>query len=203
MTRAGIIKLMETTMNTAITNYVGGNVALVGPYLRSAAFGQPPPPQNNARDLGRLYRRVEDRLTSKIGVEVRHIGFWDGTVRQNNSLSGMEKRENGNGEGIIPTFGLQRDGVEMHFAYYGQTADKFEKIKIGYGPGPETEENKRRIKARDLMTDLDNILAAPQYNQYYFDSGGIDMVVDANTDEDKAVEIELPGIPGLGGRKIL
>lgn len=91
------------------------------------------------------------------------------------SHSEVVKREQSQ-DGVFPVFGLQLDGQDIHFAYTGQDADGNAAFKMGHGPGPETEENKRRIKSRDSSDGI------PLFNDYYFSSGGLDILATSDID---------------------
>ncbi|PQE27033.1 hypothetical protein CJF30_00011119 [Rutstroemia sp. NJR-2017a BBW] len=126
-------------------------------------------------------------FTSKLGVEVRHIGFWDGTV-QGDTQSEVVRRKQFP-EGVIPAFALKLYGQEVHFAYTGDDADGNSIFKIGNGPGPATEENKRRIKSRNSGDSI------PLFNNYFFDQGGLDMV--ATSDIDNAGQGIIPDVRAI------
>jgi hypothetical protein len=163
-------------VNMALSQFIGGRMGL-GPFARTP--GQLP----SKRD-SHIFKRVEDHFTSKLGVEVRHIGFWDGTV-QGDSQSEVVRREQFP-EGVIPAFALKLYGQEVHFAYTGDDADGNSIFKIGNGPGPATEENKRRIKSRNSGDSI------PLFNNYFFDQGGLDMV--ATSDIDNAGQGIMPDV---------
>ncbi|KAI1395572.1 hypothetical protein F4819DRAFT_492366 [Hypoxylon fuscum] len=90
-----------------------------------------------------------------MGFEVGHIGIWDG------NLPGLSKRD----PNAIPrhVFGTNIHGRDYHFTYMGiQSNNTY--FRIGFGPGPRTSKNERRLSAREDTN----------YNQQHFDGGGID-----------------------------
>ena len=116
---------VEYAVNTVVGRFVGGNIGFMGPFFRPP--GRPEIPLK--RDISHLFKRVEDHFTARIGVDVRHIGFWDGSVH-NNSQPQVLKREEPT-EGIIPVFGHTIYGQDVHFAFTGQTADGHATYKVG------------------------------------------------------------------------
>ncbi|RYP71159.1 hypothetical protein DL771_004959 [Monosporascus sp. 5C6A] len=70
-----------------------------------------------------VLRRAEDHLSERLGVEVRHVGFWD------RSMPGQPMKREENEEGQDP---------ETNHAV----------IKLGNGPGPQTTQNERRLQGR-------------------------------------------------------
>lgn len=151
---------LDVAMNHLMNKF---NVAgFAGPFMRVARG------VGVKRDDSHLYKRVVEHLSSKLGGEVRHIGFWDGSGLAETQLENVRREQSP--EGIIPAFGITIDGHEAHFTYTGDT------VKLGHGPGPATELNKRHLKARGEL-DGDVI-----YNDYYFDQGGFDMILASNPD---------------------
>ncbi|KAI1860305.1 uncharacterized protein JN550_011571 [Neoarthrinium moseri] len=104
--------------------------------------------------------RVERAISTKLGMEVRHVGVWDG-----NHPGSPEKRHDKTE--AHPVFAMDRNGQDFHFSYMGRREDTGEhKFIFGYGPGIENQQNKMRLKARQAFT----------YNTQYFDRGGLDII---------------------------
>ncbi|RYP92040.1 hypothetical protein DL770_001818 [Monosporascus sp. CRB-9-2] len=104
--------------------------------------------------------RVENAMSTKFGIEVRHIGMWDGNI------PGSPKKRHDETE-AWPVFAMERDGQDFHFAYMGRREDTGEhKFRLGHGPGIETQVNRSRLKARQAFL----------YNTQYFDRGGLDII---------------------------
>ncbi|KAF3484436.1 uncharacterized protein GIQ15_03760 [Arthroderma uncinatum] len=106
--------------------------------------------------------QLESHLSSVLSADVRHIGIWDGA-----SLS----RRSGGGAQPVPRhiFGANLNGREMHFTYMGE-ANNGSYFRFGHGPGPETENNRRRLKSRETH----------RYNNQYFDNGGLDFIMETD-----------------------
>lgn len=105
-----------------------------------------------------VLRRAEDQLSQNLGVEARHIGYWDG------SMPGQPAKRDGGEEVEYPVFGFHRDQQDFHVAFMGRHPDTNHTIvKLGHGPGPQTAHNKRRLQGR-----------AAKYNAQVFDRGGLD-----------------------------
>ncbi|KAJ3544003.1 hypothetical protein NM208_g3280 [Fusarium decemcellulare] len=65
-----------------------------------------------------------------------------------------------------PVFGFQSNGAEYHFTIMDiEAGTNKTHIKLGHGPGPETEHSKRTLQARK-----------PKYNGQWFDHGGLDII---------------------------
>jgi hypothetical protein len=106
----------------------------------------------------KLHRRMEDILTQQLGHEVRHIGMWNEP-----KLNPLSKRQ----EKQHPVFALQHGSQDLHIAIMDIDPITMERrVKLGYGPGPRTKLNERRLQSRDGVEKI--------YNQQYFDSGGLD-----------------------------
>ncbi|RYP55440.1 hypothetical protein DL769_010171 [Monosporascus sp. CRB-8-3] len=104
--------------------------------------------------------RVENAISTKFGIEVKHIGMWDGNI------PGSPKKRHDETE-AWPVFAMKRDGQDFHFAYMGRREDTGEhKFRLGHGPGIETQGNRSRLKARQAF----------MYNTQYFDRGGLDII---------------------------
>ncbi|KAI1772227.1 hypothetical protein F4818DRAFT_444458 [Hypoxylon cercidicola] len=124
----------------------------LGPYLAPAG--------NNVK-RGLIMERAESVLSSAYRAEVRHIGDWDGNMQ-----GYPEKR--GEDVASLPVFGVNVNGRDFHFAHMGfDPAKNASSFRFGTGPGPETENNRRRLKARDDK---------PRYNTQFFDRGGLDAI---------------------------
>lgn len=125
-----------------------------------------------------ILRRAEDHLSGQLGVEVRHIGFWDG------SMPGQPAKRNENEEVEYPVFGLQHDGQDFHVALIGQDPEtNYTVIKLGNGPGPQTAQNEGRLQGR-----------AARYNAQVFDRGGIDGIGKSGVQGDGGMQLD-PGNP--------
>ncbi|KAH6885442.1 hypothetical protein B0T10DRAFT_564214 [Thelonectria olida] len=110
--------------------------------------------------VNQVYKRdVEDHLSNSFKTKVRHIADWDGTMSD-----GTVKRDVGE---PVPVFGITLNDRDMHFSLY-QGADNSTRIRIGHGPGPDTESN-RRLRNRN-----------EKYNNQVFEKGGLDFVVESD-----------------------
>jgi hypothetical protein len=108
--------------------------------------------------------QLEARLSSALSVEVRHVGIWeDSDSQEAKSLSARS----GGADKVVrrDVFGANFQGGDMHFTYMGERDDGSH-FRFGLGPGPETENNRRRLQGR----------AVHKYNNQFFDSGGLDFV---------------------------
>lgn len=179
LAKAASIKALDYAASTTFAKFVGGYVGAMGPFMRPPTTlpgGKRDDSHIFDSENSHLFKRVEEHLTSRFQVDVRYIGFWDGSTR-NDSHADMIKRGE---DGTIPTYALNIERQDVHFAYMGLNSANQSTVKIGHGPGPETKENKRRLKPRWFNSDY------PRYNNYYFDKGGFDMIVTADIDEGHA-----------------
>ncbi|EHL00274.1 hypothetical protein GLAREA_03192 [Glarea lozoyensis ATCC 20868] len=161
--------VIDYTVNAALNKFVGGGVSITGPFPRAPHAGLP------NRDVDSKYKRVEDHFTSVLGVNVSHIGHWDGSMHEDAHIKAMKREQNQ--EGTIPVFGLNYMGEDMHFAYGGQNVDGKDIFKIGTGLGPATEENKRRLNNRSIFQ-----YGIPAFGNMYFENGGIDLLATPTAD---------------------
>lgn len=146
--------------------YTGGRAGF-GPFARTT-LGSAPGPQK--RDKDSIFKRAEEHLSSALGVEVRTIGVWNGIMP--GEWQPVAKRDDESDQ-LIPIFGLNFAGQDVHLAYMGQDMEENSMFKIGQGPGPATFDNKLRLKARD---------STPPFNNYYFDKGGLDVIATSDLD---------------------
>lgn len=141
------LKMEAMALAADFTHQALAHIMALGPFLRN---------QNTKRDA--ILRRAEDALSAKFQTEVRHIGVWDGAI------PGQPKKRGEDAE-VYPVFGLNVDGQDFHFAYMGEDdTTNNTRIRLGHGPGINSEENRRRIKTRKT----------PEFNRQYFDRGGLD-----------------------------
>lgn len=134
----------------AAINHLNG----IGPWLNGVGVGAM---GNAKRDS--LLKRAEMATSARLGVEVRHIGYWDG------SMPGQPRKRDEKSWGR-PIFGLQIKGRDYHFTLMdGDIGINNTWIKLGSGPGVDTEHNRRRLQARK-----------PKYNGQWFDHGGLDII---------------------------
>ncbi|KAH0437907.1 hypothetical protein CcaCcLH18_03583 [Colletotrichum camelliae] len=109
------------------------------------------------RDL-ELVAAVEDNLSKAMRSKVRHIGDWNGT------FSGGLSQRDGQARSY-PVFGARLRDLDVHFAYLGdQYGDNTTILRMGFGPGPVTEENNNRLGRRNV-----------KYNAQHFSEGGLDI----------------------------
>lgn len=107
--------------------------------------------------------QLEDYLSSVLRSEVRHVGIWDGVDHETRSLS---ERSNGAVKAVPRyVFGANFQGRDMHFTYMGEL-NNGSHFRFGNGPGPETENNRQRLKSRVVH----------KFNNQYFDNGGLDFI---------------------------
>lgn len=154
----------------------------LGPWLNPALAAAP---GHNVKTVTKrvdsVVKRAEDSMSAHLGVEVRHIGLWDGSMPNRDTNSNVKKRRTSTAraEGaedglkpdatLLPVFGMTHGGQDFHFACVGDDpATSNPIIRVGTGPGPSTEANRRRVRARAL----DN----PVFNKQYFDQGGLDAI---------------------------
>lgn len=134
-----------------------------GPFRRPDEAIPLPPVKARGVDDGNILRRAEESMSGKMGLEVRHIGLWNG-------LMPGEEAKRDEREQNYPVFAFRRDDQDFHAAYMGEHGEgQGSRFKIGLGPGPRTEINTQRLKARQFSDDDGN------YNAQYFDRGGLDV----------------------------
>lgn len=139
-----------------LTPWAGRVVASMGTYLNP-----------NARSLlesrADKVRRAESALSAQMGVDIRHIGFLDQSTQATNQHLGMRE-----GSAPVPVFAVLYGGQHMHFAVAKDPATGETRIRTGFGPGAETKANVAGLHARSSKR--------PEFNQQYFDKGGLDLV---------------------------
>ncbi|EQB59373.1 hypothetical protein CGLO_00248 [Colletotrichum gloeosporioides Cg-14] len=114
--------------------------------------------ENNVKRDLKMVAAVEDDLSKAMRSEVRHIGDWNGTV------SGGLSQRDGQARSY-PVFGARVRDVDVHFAYLGdQHGDNSTMLRMGFGPGPVTEQNNRRLGRRNV-----------KFNAQHFSEGGLDI----------------------------
>ncbi|KAK8062571.1 hypothetical protein PG997_014668 [Apiospora hydei] len=109
-----------------------------------------------------------------MGAEVRHVGSWNGTTV---SADGVAKRSDddfGRSDHDHEVFGVRMpdSGRDLHFATTPRD-DGHLQLRIGFGPGPMTANNRRWVKRNGLPM-------APTTTRpvdHYFTQGGFDMLV--------------------------
>jgi hypothetical protein len=116
-----------------------------------------------------LLKRAEDAMPERLSSDVRHIGFWEGDDLGDDDQK-MKRDEEAKS---FPVFGVQHQGRDLHLAFVNPATNDTT-IKIGSGPGPETEKNRHRLKKRDDPT--------PAWNRWYFDYGGLYAIIQADID---------------------
>lgn len=122
----------------------------------------PMPPALKARGADVL-KRAEESFTNSTGLEIRHIGLWNG-------LMPGETAKRDEREKSIPVFAFRRENQDFHAAYMGEHAPgQGDRFRVGIGPGPRTEINEHRLKARQADDEDGN------YNSQFFDRGGLDV----------------------------
>lgn len=166
---------IDLSITTAVGKFVGRNAGFYGPFARTRHDMA----QNVKRTDEHPVKQLEDHFSSKLGTEVRHIGFWDGSVLGASEVARRDQSQNG----TIPTFALNLRSQEHHFAFTGTNSQGDVSLKLGCGIGPSTKENQRRMKARYLDPE-----DATLFNNNLFDRGGFDMIVEANSDNGHAAE---------------
>ncbi|KAF9877072.1 hypothetical protein CkaCkLH20_05338 [Colletotrichum karsti] len=152
-----VIGSIGTAMGAGLTLHDGwikvqeywGKVNAVGLYYLNDGAGVV------KRDLELL----EEKMSSALRSEVRHIGNWDGT-----SIGDVFKRDDENT--TYPVFGATMNGMDLHFTVTGGEGNRTN-FRIGYGPGPDTDKNTQRLRRRNV-----------QYNKQYFSKGGLDFKVE-------------------------
>ncbi|KAF5023774.1 hypothetical protein F66182_4167 [Fusarium sp. NRRL 66182] len=126
----------------------------IGPYLNGVGLESI---GTTKRD--HLYSRAAEASSKSLGLEVRHIGFWDG------SMPGQPKARDASTVDR-PVFGFNNRGTDYHFTLMDDEPGLNKThIKLGHGPGPVTEHNKRKLHARKQ-----------KYNGQWFDRGGLDII---------------------------
>lgn len=140
-----------------------------GPFTAPPEGAIPMPPVR-ARGLNDdILKRADESMSQKMGLDVRHIGLWDG-------LMPGEEAKRDEREKHYPVFAFRRNEVDFHAAYIGEHGPgQGSRLKIGMGPGPQTEINTQRLKARQFSEDDGN------YNAQYFDRGGLDFFGEVST----------------------
>lgn len=162
-----------------------------------------PTPNTEEIEMGNMERRgllearmvdaladVEGALSARLGHEVRSIGFWDG------SMPGEPARRDEDKE-YVPVFAMRRGNHDFHVAVTGggpggdvgdaadSSAANSTRVRIGLGPGPKTELNKRRLlRARDMEYEEVDLVEEFGFNEVYFDKGGIEGFVESDFDPD-------------------
>ncbi|KAK2808464.1 hypothetical protein FQN50_004672 [Emmonsiellopsis sp. PD_5] len=117
---------------------------------------------------GHLGTRLRDNGWHVPGITKREeVAELSGLLSDDGDLS---KRDD-NGE-VIPrhVFGTNLAGQDVHFAYV-RAENNASHFRLGYGPGPETENN--RLHSRAIKVG---------YNRNYFDKGGLDFTLDESVD---------------------
>ncbi|KAJ3548453.1 hypothetical protein NM208_g1000 [Fusarium decemcellulare] len=104
-------------------------------------------------------RDIEDALSSGFNTQVRHIADWDSYMPYD-----VGKRE---AVEPVPVFGMTINDKDMHLTIM-PGENNSTRIRIGHGPGPDTESN-RRLRPRN-----------EKYNKQIFESGGLDFVVESD-----------------------
>ncbi|KAF5012731.1 hypothetical protein FDECE_1224 [Fusarium decemcellulare] len=126
----------------------------IGPWLNGVGVGA-------IGDVKRdhIFRRAAEASSKSMGLQIRHIGYWDG------SMPGQPKARDASTVDR-PVFGFQSNGAEYHFTIMDiEAGTNKTHIKLGHGPGPETEHTKRTLQARKQ-----------KYNGQWFDHGGLDII---------------------------
>jgi hypothetical protein len=123
---------------------------------------------NNGVSIGWKRDEVDqellDEFSKVFGVDVAHLGVWDyshlglgGTLGTRDSAAPLD------------VFGFTtQSGADMHFSYLGNTTNGLG-FKFGWGLGPN---NNTKVKGR-----------AESFDQQYFSSGGIDFIINQNTED--------------------
>ena len=147
---------------------------------------------NNGVHIVGINKR-EEILSSALGVEVRHIGVWDGI--ETHERSNFERRDD-NSTSTSTTqqrdvFGVNFGGYDFHFSFLGQRdTDGAAMWKLGQGPGPDTPANRllrSRVK-RDNEVAPDPVPPGRfTYGNQYYDTGGLDFVGQSVERADDAV----------------
>lgn len=134
-----------------------------GPFRRPDEPIPMPPVKGRAADDGDILKRAEKSMSNKMGLEVRHIGLWNGLMPGEEARRDVRERQ-------YPVFAFRRNDQDFHAAYLGEHGQgQGSRLKVGLGPGPRTEINAHRLRARQFSEDDGN------YNAQYFDRGGLDI----------------------------
>ncbi|KAK8029791.1 hypothetical protein PG993_011082 [Apiospora rasikravindrae] len=129
-------------------------------------------------------KRAEDHFSLSMGAEVRHIGTWnashvtaDGVVKRSDDAFGRSQNDH-----EVFALRMPQSGRDYHFA-----ATPFEDgsgqahLRIGFGPGPMTPQNKRWLLAAKRAVDED-VRTEPMNVDHYFQGGGFDAIVQTHAD---------------------
>ncbi|KAH7303424.1 hypothetical protein B0I35DRAFT_485230 [Stachybotrys elegans] len=139
-----VVHTVNIYATAKMNEYVGDSLNRI---IHMGPFVQPEIPLRTKRDKRtHLIARAEDALTAKLGHDVHHVGTWDCFDPSQPAKPGEQEPQ----EHLM--FGLRQDGVDFHVAFMGRNPITLEhRIKVGNGPGPRTELNKRRLglHARD------------------------------------------------------
>ncbi|KAF5008735.1 hypothetical protein FDECE_4972 [Fusarium decemcellulare] len=104
-------------------------------------------------------RDIEDALSSGFNTQVRHIADWDSYMPYDAGKREVVEP--------VPVFGMTINNRDMHLTIM-PGENNSTRIRIGHGPGPDTESN-RRLRPRN-----------EKYNKQIFESGGLDFVVESD-----------------------